>query len=135
MYCNISLNCFFLTLFLWFDTASTSISLRSPCFKDAASREVSFGKIFPSHLLLFRISPRRKLHPVYIPVSKFGNSPVSTCVNLQFFNVLIWANRPTLLRNTYVVWFPRLCYISAVTNMSLSERPSLYDIMGGSLKI
>ena len=35
----------------------------------------------------------------------------------------------------YVVWFSRLCYIFALTSMPLSERPFLYDIMGGSLKI
>ena len=35
----------------------------------------------------------------------------------------------------YVVWFSRLCYIFALTIMSLSERHFLYDIMGGSLKI
>ena len=35
----------------------------------------------------------------------------------------------------YVVRFSRLCYILARTSMSLSERPFLYDIMGGSLKI
>ena len=35
----------------------------------------------------------------------------------------------------YVVWFSRLCYNFALTSMSLSERPFLYDIMGGSLNI
>ena len=34
----------------------------------------------------------------------------------------------------HVVWFSRLCYSFALTSMSLSERPFLYDIMGGSLK-
>ena len=70
----------FLSLFFCvlipFASASTSISLRSSCFKNVASREISF-EIFPSHFLLFRISPRRKLRPVYIPVWKFGNLPVS----------------------------------------------------------
>ena len=35
----------------------------------------------------------------------------------------------------YVVWFSCLCYIFALTSMSLSERPFLDDIMGASLKI
>ena len=35
----------------------------------------------------------------------------------------------------YVFWFSSLCYNFALTSMSLSERPFLYDIMGGSLKI
>ena len=35
----------------------------------------------------------------------------------------------------YVVWFSRLCYTFALTSTSLSERPSLYDNMGGSLRI
>lgn len=47
-----------------------------PVILDVASCEVSFRKSFPLHFLLFRISPRRKLHPVHTPVSKFGNSPV-----------------------------------------------------------
>ena len=34
-----------------------------------------------------------------------------------------------------MVWFSRLCYIFALTSLSLRERPFLYDIMGGSLKI
>ena len=35
----------------------------------------------------------------------------------------------------YVVWFSRLCYTFALTSTSLSERPFLYDNMGGSLRI
>ena len=35
----------------------------------------------------------------------------------------------------YVVWFSRLSYNFALTGMSLSERPLLHDIMGGSLNI
>ena len=35
----------------------------------------------------------------------------------------------------YFVWFSRLCYIFALTSTSLSERPFLYDTMGGFLKI
>ena len=35
----------------------------------------------------------------------------------------------------YVAWFSRLRYIFALTSTSLSERPFLYDTMGGSLKI
>ena len=35
----------------------------------------------------------------------------------------------------YTFWFSRLYHNFALTSMSLSERPSLYDIMGGSLKI
>ena len=34
----------------------------------------------------------------------------------------------------YVAWFSRVCYNFALTNMSLTERPFLYDIMSGSLK-
>ena len=34
-----------------------------------------------------------------------------------------------------MVWFCRLCYIFALTSMSLRECPFLYDIMGGSLEI
>ena len=34
-----------------------------------------------------------------------------------------------------MVWFSGLCYIFALTGISLRERPFLYDIMGGSLKI
>ena len=47
---------------------------------------------------------------------------------------IIWADRPTRLRNT---WFGFLAFVIffALTSMSLSERPFLYDIMGGSLKI
>ena len=33
----------------------------------------------------------------------------------------------------YVVWFSRCIF--ALTSMNLRERPFLYDIMGGSLKI
>ena len=69
-----------------FASASTSISLRSSCLKIFASREVSFVQIHRSHLLLFRISPRRKLHPVY----KFGNSPVSM---LCKFAILQYENK------------------------------------------
>ena len=35
----------------------------------------------------------------------------------------------------HVVWFSHLPYIFALMSMSLSERPFLYDVMGGSLKI
>ena len=35
----------------------------------------------------------------------------------------------------YVIRFSRLCYIFSRASMSLSERPFLYDIMGGSLRI
>ena len=47
--------------------------------------------------------------------------------------MLIWADRPTQLRDT---WFGFLAVVLIVlTSMSLSERPFLYDIMGSSLKI
>ena len=35
----------------------------------------------------------------------------------------------------YVVWFSCLCYDFVLMSVPLSERPFLYDIMGGSLKI
>ena len=35
----------------------------------------------------------------------------------------------------YVFWFSSLCYNFALMSMSCSERPFLYDIMGGSLRI
>ena len=78
------LELFFIVFFVCFDIfcfgVETSISLRSSCFKNVASREVSFRKIFPSYFLLFGISPRRKLHLIYIPLSKFGKSPASVHV-------------------------------------------------------
>ena len=85
----ISLNCFLSHSRVWcvlipFASGSTSISLRSSCFKNVESREVSFGKIFPSHFLLFRISPRR--NPVYIPrYRNLETHQCPCCVNLHFF--------------------------------------------------
>ena len=54
--------------------------------------------------------------------------------NSAFFSfVFIWADRPTRLRNT---WFGFLALLySSLMSISLSERPFVYDIMGGSLEI
>ena len=48
--------------------------------------------------------------------------------------MLIRVDRSTLLRSMSPGSF-WLCYNFALTSMSLSERPFLYDIMGGSFKI
>ena len=54
--------------------------------------------------------------------------------NLGLKRVLIWADRPTRFRKT---WFGFLAFliILLLRVMFLSERPFLYDIMGGSFKI